>query len=221
MFRKHINEEYNGWFTKEKVIEQIKGEQKVSFKANMGTAIHSILEHGYSKYFNKESELYEVTVKERDQPDELFVFTKTELQPVMDYVDIHSRAVNEIPMQLTFEVSGYNLVMNMKVDSMLGVAVTDHKTSDKEPKHDDFERSLQWKLYLLATEAKIFTYNHFQYRRLNRGKGPLEIKRREWPLYPYEGMYNDVVGWCMRFINFCREEELFDYIQLREPRPIV
>lgn len=221
VFRKHIHEEYNGWFTKEKVIEQIKGEQKVSFKANMGTAIHEILEHGYEPYYDKEKDLYVVKVENRDgtEPD-IFKFNHNDIIPVINYYETHLMAVNEIPLLMELKVGKYLVKMRMRVDQMIGTAVTDHKTSDKEPKVDEYERSVQWKLYLMATKATLFNYNHFQYREPKRGPeaGKLIITNREWQFYPYPEMESDVIGLCQRFINFCEIEGLFDYIQFKEPK---
>lgn len=224
VFRKFIDEEYNGWFTKEKVIEQIKGEQKASFAANRGTAIHEIIEHGYDKYFNKDTGLYHVIVENRDGTEpEVFDFHPEHIKPVMEYHDKHKRAVNEIPLQLRLKVGCYNVVMRMRVDAMHGLAVIDHKTSDKEPKVDEYERSVQWKLYLLATQGKMFNYNHFQIREPKRGpeKGKVIITRREWSLFPYPEMESDIIGWCNRFINFCEVEGLHDYIRYYEPKGIL
>lgn len=217
VFKKHIDGIWNEWFTKEIVTEQIKGIQKTTFKANLGTAIHLILEKGYERYFNKEKNLYIVEVKNKPEP---FIFKPTEIIPIIKYVDSHKRAVKEVFIEHKIKVFDYDVLIRMKVDQVFGISATDHKTSDKEPKHDDFENSLQWKIYLLATEAKIFTYNHFQYRRENRGKGNLVIIRREFPLYPYAGMLNDVKGWIQRFIMFCENESLLDFIQYKEPKGV-
>lgn len=222
VFRKYIHEEYNGWFTEEKVIEQIMGTQKSSFKANLGTAIHEILEKGYERYFDGKTGLYSVKVRVKDQPDEVFEFKPLELTTVMEYVNTHKSAIHEVPLEMNLEVNGHEVLIRMKIDQIMGVSVTDHKTSDKEPKHDDFEASLQWRIYLLATQAKFFTYNHFQYRWSQRGKkGDLSIIRREFPLYPYEKMLNEVKGWIQHFIIFCEKHDLMDYIQYKEPKGVV
>lgn len=224
VFRKFFDEEYNGWFTKEKVIEQIKGEQKTSFAANRGTAIHEIIEHGYEKYFNTETGKYHVTVENRDgsEPD-IFIFSAEDLKPVMEYHDTHKRAINEIPLELSLKVGIKNVIMRMRLDQMLGKAVIDHKTSDKEPKLDEFERSVQWKLYLMATGANMFIYNYFQIKEPKRGpnKGRVIITRKEWTFYRYPKMEDDIIGWCNRFMNFCEIEELNDFIKYYEPKGIM
>jgi len=221
LFRKFIDEEYGGWFTKDMVVYNIKGLDEYGVKANYGTAIHELLEKGYEPYYDEMEGVYRVEVKNKGNilPD-VFEFTREELAPVMQYYDTHRRAVNEIPLLLVLNIQGYEVIMRMRVDQMLGVSVTDHKTSDKEPKLDDFERSLQWKLYLAATEAKVFKYNHFQYQQPKRGPnaGKTIIIHREWEYYPYPEMWNDIIGWCNRFINFCANENLLDYLEYKQPK---
>lgn len=218
-FRKFIHEEYNGWFTRERVIDNIKGIQERSFKANLGTAIHEVLEKGYKPYYDSERKIYLVTVENRDEdvPNDIFEFNDNELAFIKQYYDTHKRVVNEIPLELKLKIQGNDVIMRMRLDQMQGISVTDHKTSDKEPKIDEFERSVQWKLYLLATGAKIFNYNHIQYKKL---KKDIEYRLipKSWQFYPYPEMYNDILGWGNRFINFCKIEGLIEYIQYKEPK---
>lgn len=220
-FRKYIDGEWNEYFTKEMVIDQIRGTQKSSFQANFGTAVHEILEKGYQRYFNEKVGLYIVKVQVKGQSDQYFDFNPVELAPVMEYVDTHTSAVNEIPLKFKIIVNGVEVILSMKIDEMFGVGAGDHKTSDKEPKLDEYERSAQWKIYTLATEAKFFKYNHFQCRRLDRGKGDIEIILREFVFYPYPKMEEDIIKLIQRFIMFCENEDLMSYIQYKEPGGVV
>lgn len=223
-FRKYMDEEYNGYFTKEMIIDDIKGLRKSSKKADFGTAIHEILEHGYAKYYDKREGAYIVDVADRDTGEiNKFRFTDEDLDPVKIYYDTHLNAVNEISMELEIKVRGYIVRMRMRVDQIIGNVVTDHKTSDKEPKVDDFERSLQWQAYLLATELNIFNYNFFRYQEPKRGvnAGRIIITNLEWQFFRYPEMEAKFKLWCGKFIDFCQLNGLMDYLKYKESKGVV
>lgn len=223
-FRKYIDEEYNGFFTKEMIIDEIKGIRKSSKKADFGTAIHEILEHGYSKYYDAEKGVYIVGVEDRETKEVTnFTFSDADLGPVKLYYDTHTNAVNEISMELHLKVKGYLVKIRMRIDQMIGNIVIDHKTSDKEPKIDDFERSLQWQAYLIATEANIFNYNFFTCKQPKRDNpnGRIYITNLEWQFFRYPDMEIKFKQWCTRFIDFCQVHGLMDYLKYKEYKGVL
>jgi hypothetical protein len=209
LFRKYITGEMNEYFTEQMVIDSIKGVRRTSFKANLGTAIHLILEKGYDKFYNPATDVFTVRIKDSDTP---FVFTKEELKTVIAYIDKKQPSVNEVPVHKVVKVGSQQVLLRMKIDEMSGVSATDHKTSERPLKVSYFENSLQWKIYVLATQARIFYYNYFQYI-INQESGKLmSINHTKFSLYPYEDMESDVKNWIEHFIHFCELNGLIDFI---------
>ena len=209
LFRKYMTGEMNEYFTEQMVIDSIKGVRRTSFKANFGTALHLILEKGYTKFYNPETNLFYVYIKGVKNP---FVFKKDELKPILDYIDNKKSSVNEVPVKKVVDTGSHQVSIRMKIDEMSGNSVTDHKTSDKPFKVNYFENSLQWKIYCFSTEASIFYYNFFQYSFDENNGHKMNIKHTRFNLYPYNNMDVEIYGWINHFVHFCELNGLMNFI---------
>lgn len=206
-FRKYLYGEYNEFIQKEDVIKYLKGEIEWKAEMNVGSAIHAIIEHGPEKYLKKDGMYH---VKEKDFPQEE-VFAPDEIQPVLDYCAAHRSSVHEVPIKFSeFNHRFHEIIMNMRIDGMHGVIIHEHKTSPKPYDLELYERSVQWRIYLMATEAKAVVYNHFQWKQLKNK--PLQIIHTPFMFYPYKGMEDDVLSLINRFVQFCDLNGVLDTI---------
>lgn len=219
-FRKYFTNAYNGYITEEKVIEAVTGVRSWSPAMMRGTSWHRLIEEETEQFFNEKTGLYEVTVKEKISEDktvvETFTFAKESVELVHDYKVKYDGFVSEIPHKWVFTWNGYEVTINMRIDSMFGYEVHDHKTSDKPPELKNHEDSHQWRIYLLATEAKLFQYNLFEFRDRVRTESTVELL--QYVLFPYPGMKQDFLENLDLYVRFCKDRNLMEYVSKDRPR---
>jgi len=205
-FHLHVTEAYHGTITREKVIESIKGLTPWTKLMEFGGAFHSVLENGSRKFYNPETGLYEVPMETFKEP---FVLRPEEVAVADKYRARYPSMIHEIKTKLQYSLNGYDIVMNMRIDSMNGLDVHEKKTTDKPASRDKYESSLQWKCYVVASGARRAIYDVFQYS----GKEPREIKPVEFVYESYPGVRSELEGWLKHFILFCENENLVEYIK--------
>lgn len=206
-YRKFKDEEWNGFITEEAVITDIKGEKEWSAKMTFGTAFHAVLEHGHERYLQDDG-LYHIKVD--DMPEEI-ICTFEELIPAIEHRIAHPYMVHEIKAKHWLKIKGYNVLLNMRVDGAEGLRVHEHKTTSKPVELEGYERSIQWRIYLLATKAQYVQYNIFKV--YEPKKGPRRVDPFSFKLFPYEGLERDVCALVHSFIEFCEKRNLLPYIK--------
>lgn len=207
-FRKYYTEAMNGFITEEKVIDSITGRTPWSDKMVDGTAFHKMIEFGPDRYRNGDK--YYVPVSDEVAGHEDIVFEERHAKVARDYRSTIPGAVFEVNYAHKFDFQGYKIVMNMKMDAMWGMEVHDQKTTDKDPKVDSYEESLQWKIYLIATFAKKFQYNIFRFHRKNDILEDIELT--SFYLVPRPSMNNEILETLDLFIRFCKAKNLMSYL---------
>lgn len=206
-FRLYVDEEYNGSITLEETIKYIQGKKEWKSTMNYGSAIHAVLEHGHLKYLKKGGVC---VIKEDDFPEPI-TMSLEELAPVIEYRRKHPQLISEI--KLTYELIRPNKIIQipMRIDGMEGIVVHEHKNPENGYHLEDYERSVQWKIYLVATNALCVQYNLFIWKK-PEGK-PVQIKREYFRLYRYPGIMDDIYESVDGLINFCNLNNLTEYIK--------
>lgn len=230
-YRKFFDEEYNGFITEEMVIETITGVKKYKPEMITGEACHAIIENGPEQYFDSAKGKYVVAVDVGELPGggreiKEEEFTWNEILPLVDYRNSHPGLVFEVFNRYTTFVKGYEVEMQMYIDAFWGTFVHEHKTVYKPWEMETYERSLQWKVYLLATLARKVTYNIFYVKEplvseQKAGITERTIRPGSFDLYPYPQMQKDVHDWLYMFIDFCEKRGLLEYVYADNRREAV
>lgn len=209
-FRAYYNEEYNGKIQLEDIIKYLKGEVEWKAEMNYGSAIHAVLEFGFERYLQPDGKT--CIIKEDDFPESITLTTE-QLKPVIDYRARNSRIIHEIPVKKTIYLKGYEILLNMRVDGMRGHAIHEHKNPKDSSfiTYDNYEKSAQWKLYLMATEALYVQYNIFKWKQLKNK--PLEITYVPFRYHRYPGLEQDVNYLIEHFLTFCEQQDLIDLLK--------
>ena len=206
-FRLYIDEEYNGSITLENTIKYIQGKTEWKSTMNYGSAIHAVLEHGHLKYLKSGGIC---VIKEDDFPEPI-TMTLDELAPVIEYRRKHPNLISEI--KLTYELTLPDKIVQipMRIDGIEGFVVHEHKNPEGSWHLDNYERSVQWKIYLVATNALCVQYNLFVWNKQKDGK--VHIERKSFRLYHYPGIMDDIYESVDMLINFCNRHGLTEYIK--------
>ena len=207
-FHLHVTDGYNGYITKDKLIEAIRGETPWSAKMEFGGAFHAVIEHGAEKYFNSSTGLYHVQI---EGVEENYILQPEEVQVAEDYRAKYKGMVNESKATYPIKIGDHNVIINMRIDGLWGNEVHERKTTDKSPKYENYADSIQWKCYALATECNKVVYDVFKYN--NPRIGPKQIELVQFEFLPYPTMLDDIRHYVDRFVRFCENEDLMDFIK--------
>lgn len=208
-FRCYYDEEYNGKIQIEDIIEYLEGKTKWEARMNYGSAIHAVLEYGHEKYLQPDGICH---IKEDDFPEAITIPLET-LKPVIDYREKYPKVIHEVKIKKTVKVAGYDVVLNMRVDGMLGLGVHEHKNPQDKgfTTYESYEKSSQWKVYLYATGANFVQYNIFKWK--NTKKRGFEIIPVTYTYYRYPNMEWDVISLIQHLINFCERQQLIHLLE--------
>lgn len=214
-FRKYYDEEYQGFITEEKLIQTIIGETFEWSEAMVrGSAYHKVIEHGAADFF-KDGQ-YLVPIENRDgSVVDTIEFSWQELQAAEKYRSDYPGAIFEVNHEYKFPCAGHIIHMNMFIDTMWGNEIHDHKTTDKPPGGvgnsivDSYHRSLQWKIYMVATGASLFRYNIFQFTFKNEFR---DVEKFSFYLPPEKDMFQQMKETADMYIRFCKDKNLMKYI---------
>jgi len=209
-YRKYYTEEYNGFLTEESVITAVKRETEWSDTMEFGAAFHEIIEFGHEKYYNSVSGLYHIQKKGKEGE---VVLPYSAIEPAVIFRKNHPSMVYETPVSFTVCLNGFEVRFKMRIDGIEGNVIHEQKTGKRFSGYEFFEKSLQWKLYILATGANQAQYNIFTWKQLS-GK-PIQVKYEEpIKLSRYVGIEGDVQDWLDRFLTFCKEKDIIQYITM-------
>lgn len=209
-WRKYMAEEYAGTITKEKVIASITGEQEWSKKATFGSAAHLVMQFGAEKYHDEGSGKY--IIKDGQMPEAVVINTYKELYLFDDFHNKHPNMVWETPATLMLNVDGVDVQLSMRIDGMEGTYVHENKTGENDLDFDLYDRSYQWRIYLLKTLADKAQYNHFSYYEPNTRRDAYEVFYDYMTVYPYPAMEEDVKNGIRGVVDFCRTYDLMGRI---------
>lgn len=169
--------------SKEQYIQELKQGKEISPAMELGTAVHDFIETGTNNHL---------------MPDE-----KAFLQPF--YEKWKHKSKEE---WLSFELFPGCRILS-RVDMIDGNVVEDIKVSGRYWGVDFFEKSLQWKIYLMGLSLPMFRYHIFIRKGKNR---PHKFEYKNFDFYAYTGMDQEVISWAERMIQFCEWNGLEKYI---------
>lgn len=211
-FRKYIDGEYNGYITKEKVIESIKGLTPWEPRMEVGSAIHAILEHGADRFRVQDTDRFLVQVD--DMPGQVELF-EDELEIVLKHRSQYPNMVYEVShkhwLNLVVGDQFVDVLMMMKIDGMNGEEIHETKSTDKTIDFSMYERSLQWKIYTHTLGCPFVQYNIFKYNKPR--KGHRTITKQHTRFYAYNGVKREIERWMRFFIEFCQRENLIEFVK--------
>ena len=209
-FRCYYDEEYNGKIQIEDIISYLKGEVEWKKEMNYGSAIHAVLEFGHEKYLQPDGQT--CLIKEDEFPEPISIPLAT-LQPVLDYRLKYPKVIHEVKVRKLIEVSGYQVLLNMRVDGMFGLGIHEHKNPQDKgfTTYESYEKSSQWKVYLYATGANFVQYNIFKWKETKR-RG-FEIIPETYTYYRFPTMEWEVISLVQHLINFCERQGLIHLLE--------
>jgi hypothetical protein len=124
---------------------------------------------------------------------------------------------HELPLERTCCVLGELVNVTGTLDYVYGSHVIDHKTTFRPMASADYEKSLQWRLYLWLSGAEVFEYHLWQFTEPS-GAGELDLLgHMAFRYYPYAELDRDCVAAVERFVRWAHEKGLQDFIPKSKP----
>lgn len=211
-FRKYIHGEFDEKLSIDDVITYIKGEKEWNRQMLFGAAFHEVIEHGSEKFYDPERGIY--SVKRGDREGEIILHQK-EIEVAESFREQYPFMVFEIKLTYPIQVGSWIVLINSRIDALNGTEVHENKTSSHLAKDytDYFTRSCQWKLYAIGTKCTRVQYNFFPYRTETKSRPYKLITPSNLILYPYPKMLEDMRSLLGRFIEFCFDHSLVEFIR--------
>lgn len=206
-FRKYLDGEYNGYITQEKLLEYVRGETKWKPAMVLGTAYHALIEFNKTDVKYIEGEFY---VKTKDMVTPI-VFSHKQAEKALVFRNEHPNIVFEVPMSKQITLNGFNIVVSGRADGLEGSEGRDTKTGDKPMDMELWERSYQWRLYCWMAGLTKFHYDIFQFK-LDKDGVIETVNYETCSFLPYEGMDMDIIQMIGRFLDFCKTNNLMEFI---------
>jgi hypothetical protein len=216
-----VKGEYNGYITAEKLIETITGKDVWTPKAEFGSAFHLVMEKGADPFWNESAQKYIIDVPQAGT----VICEYSEIELADEFHKAYGAFMTwETWHKGQIKVDHHTVILNMRIDGLLGQNVHENKTTTREFKPDFYERSLQWRIYLMAMETSMVQYNIFPYKEpapLKEGKtkrraGARELREVKYqPVKFYHGgepMIQEVESNIRGLISWCERNNLLDYI---------
>lgn len=99
-----------------------------------------------------------------------------------------------------------------QADHVGGLVVTDHKAKFSPVDVRAYERSLQWKLYLLVHEAACFVYRCWEFKEPDGGMYCELRNVQSFRFWPYPQMEADCRSWLKSFVAWADQHHLLPYL---------
>lgn len=172
------------------LVKSIKGEVEQNESMLIGSEVHKYFETGKANLMEEElNQLKEISA----------------LLPL---------GSNEVKFQE--ETNGY--LFSVVIDRMGGLVAHDFKVTKRFYGVDFYENSLQWKIYLLVSGCKKFTYHIIKRNDVR----PYNFQYLEpFSFYPYPNMESEIMEYCNEFVEFCKENNLEEYILIEETKEVI
>lgn len=151
--------------TNEELIEGLTGEFRGNDYTSIGSAFGSVLQFGETVgNWDDEETLFEVYEGEQSK---LWAFDAAAMEAAHAFRQFYKPLSYEVRGELEYESLGHQVYSPLRVDAVQGATIHEFKTttSSHTPSFEDFERSVQWRAYLLAfpnAQRVIYTVFHFK-----------------------------------------------------------
>lgn len=205
-YRYLIDENYG---TDEGMILAIKGLKEWSTKMTFGTAFQAVIEHGPEKFLDRGTGLYHI--RDSNMPEEV-VLKHSDLELAIKFREQYPNIVHEIPDKFYLDCGEFIALISFKVDGADGLILHENKTTDKAASHDKYLKSMQWRAYLLATQAVKVQYNVFSYH-IEEGTNNYIVDLSTFTFYPYNHLETDVRMFCNSFYRYCKRNGVLGYLK--------
>lgn len=191
------------WINEPNVINTVMGIESKNIKADYGTAGHLIIENPVAYKTN-------AGYKVKD-----FVFTDTQVSPLMDFRSAHPYMSREIPLAKLYTTPFFDIIVTGTCDCLEGNVVRDTKFKFGSLDVADFMESFQWKCYLDMLGLKQFYYDFFRVSGFETMAdmaksriGACEIM----PIQAYSGMQDDIQSVLYDFAEWVTFKGLHEYL---------
>ncbi len=187
------------------LIDSIKGKRTESWQARAGTGVHSLLERG-PLAVGEEFPCGDYLV---DQETDAAIRQAVVLPPADERTPeckIYTPIAGPIPV-----------VLSGRIDLLWGSILFDHKCKFSSWAAQDYEPSLQWRLYLLMTGCRCFVYNVLSFYEPKEKGDLLRFKGAEvLRFWAYPAIGEDCVQWIGRFMEWAQQRRLLGYLEMKE-----
>lgn len=193
-----------------------------------GSAYHEMIEHGPDKYMHMEpvqgdiwenqggilatDVTYQVYEKELGKT---WTFSAAAVKPIFDLRASFPDMLHEVWHTHWMESHGHPIRIRMKYDGLDGLIAHESKTTGSSKKREDYFKTVQWKMYLLANPELIqIQYHIFQLNTNNTKCTPKEFTFRPYPQLEAEvqDLLDGLVGWLKT------QPKLMKYLEALEDR---
>lgn len=210
-FRRYLaNNEYSRYeITEQSVIDSISGEFKGNEYTRIGTAFHSVVEHGVAVGLPVDGGFgYSI--------DGHSVFLNTaQVQTALDYRNEHPGAYHEIRKYKDY---GRAIVTGC-ADMIDGMEMRDIKTKYSAPSDSEYIDSCQWRYYLDIFGSDVFHFDLFVFQDYNKEKHGYDVRglkltRHTPPItcYRYPEMEEYNLTLLNMFMDWAESRELIKYL---------
>ena len=211
-FRKYLDEEYNGFITQQSVIDDIRGVSIRKPAMILGLAYHALLEWDRKSIEmipteNSDGDTARVRTPDMDTHID---FHPNLVQPALQYRLDHPHMIHEVPVTKRIKVGGFNITISGRIDGLEGFEGRDAKTGDRGMDVDLWGRSYQWKYYCWMAGLLRFHYDIFQF--IYERKQLIGVKYDTFDFKPNMGNENDCIRLVERFLDFCQQHKLMDFL---------
>lgn len=185
--------------TAEDLSEYILGEFVTNEAVSRGTAYHEMIEHGPGKYtwYDQAKGQHCYAVHE-EELDKTWFFSPEAVKPIIELRKKYDGLVYESWNTMWMESQGLRIRVRMRYDGMLGLRAKEFKTTGRKKKSDDYRKTVQWKMYLLASpELQGIDYHVFVLNKNNTKCTPLEFSFEPYPEMKadVQELLDGLVGW--------------------------
>jgi hypothetical protein len=202
------------------LVEQLTGEFKGNEATSLGSAFHSIIEHG-DTVGNWELGTPHGAILHVYEPElsALWAFTYEAVEAAWRFRSAYPAMAHEVRGELETECRGHVIHSPLRVDGVHGARIHEVKTtcSNFTPSWEVFERSAQWRIYLLAfPQAQKVVYTVFQLKRDRKDERLVHFKECHQFAYTREnGMAEYVAREMYELVCFAEARGLISAITLK------
>ncbi|NJO28545.1 MAG: hypothetical protein HC874_14145 [Richelia sp. SL_2_1] len=213
-WRCYMDGEFNGKVTEQDVINYLEGVKVGNQAVWLGRAVHSMLENTPEKY---RMEAYGEVFYFYNEHNFDISLNPLEVEPLIEFCNAYPHLAYEIPDIKRFvnTVLGYEVMYSLRIDAVEPLVLHEFKTSSSwsKPEFEFYERSMQWRLYLMAyPDAKCIKYHIFHFT----GSGLKKTcERFDFTFFRSPDIEARVQEYLTSFIQFAEYKGLIDKLILK------
>jgi len=210
-YRNYLNGSYELWGKNQ---ADLKAELLGGFTGNaatsLGTVVHAFIE-GELQYHIAETGNRILKDKELDNT---WQFSEETLQALQQIRNEYKDAEHELPIRHNVKLPDGTIVeMNMRIDALDGLTVTDFKTSKSAKKWGDYSDSLQWRCYCMALpEINLVQYVVLEFKHNDPEKLHTDVKVKLFEYLPEQDNDQRVMTYLQSFVDWVKSDpELLEH----------